>query len=1200
MSLSFSSSKSHLSRKRLAASLLVALALPVASAQTNVFLAGHVSPRVSGANRLGRVAPDEPIRLTLAVRVDEALLKETLDSIYGPNTPASKRYLTSAEFAQKFELSAKRDRLRRFAQAHGLTVNAAEDQEESMVVSVSGNAGTIEQAFGIQLNRYRDAAGRMFRAHESDPIIPAVLQADLHAVFGLSDIQGVFRSGLHAGPVAPSSGLLTLSGTGPGGGLAPSDIKTIYGLPTAPTVGAGQTVAVFELAQFNPADLAIYSKEFDLPNVPLTVISVDGVSSICAPGSCTDPATAEVDLDTELIAGVAPGLSQILVYDGPNTQQGFFDVFNQIATDNLAQVVSTSWFEFEAYAGSAMLQAENQIFQRMAAQGQTLFGASGDSGGYGPGGASVEDPAAQPFVTAVGGTSLAGTVQAPVETAWNGSGGGPNAFWPLPVYQAGLAGAASQQFRNEPDVALNADPNSPYATYVDGSWHNFGGTSASAPVWAAFTAIVNQQRVASGLPPTGFANPLLYRLASSSQYNNLYRDITSGNNGLYTAGPGYDNVTGWGSLRGAPLLNAMAQASNSVGIYSPAAGTDLVSPVTISGSAFASAFASYRVEYGAGANPTAFNLIGSVHNSPLTFGALETWNTTGLSSGIYTLRLTVTDTSNQTTSATITPLYVDNTPPTAPAQVNLSAQSSTTLNLSWTAASDNFGVAGYRLDLSTSAQFSSFVPGYQNFNAQTATSAVINSLAPSTTYFARVRAYDAVGNVSTNSPTAQATTLPSTLPAPIAGIAVYDPVLLAPACRLTGPTCDSGILLNGRDSLAGGAEPNQPNTLFNSCADGTSGTYHSDESIDHLTISTLDGQPFAPGKTVRVDATVWAYTNPGSDSLDLYSAPNANSPVWTLIETIKPTVAGAQVLSVTFALPNGSLQAVRGNFRFSQKPNPCTSGGYDDHDDLAFAVGLGAPPPPVPVILSPSTAIATAGSAFSYAISASNNPTSFNATGLPVQLTINTATGLIAGTPQSAGTYTINLSATNAGGTGTGTLVLTVKPGSTPPPTITSPLSASGNVGASFSYNITGTNNPTSYNAIGLPSGLSINTANGLISGVPASTGVFQISMTASNAGGTGSAFLTLTISPQLPPSAPVAAITVTPLSGSAPLTVTGDASASTGGNLFYSWNFGDHSVGFGAVVSHTYTQPGTYSITVTVSNDVGSDHTRNIIVVSN
>jgi PKD repeat protein len=155
-------------------------------------------------------------------------------------------------------------------------------------------------------------------------------------------------------------------------------------------------------------------------------------------------------------------------------------------------------------------------------------------------------------------------------------------------------------------------------------------------------------------------------------------------------------------------------------------------------------------------------------------------------------------------------------------------------------------------------------------------------------------------------------------------------------------------------------------------------------------------------------------------------------------------------------------------------------------------------------------------------------------------------------------------------------------------------------VGSNFSYNITGTNNPTSYNAIGLPSGLSINTGNGSISGVPASTGAFHVTITASNAGGTGSASLALTISPQLPPSAPVASITVTPLSGSAPLIVTGDASASTGGNLFYSWNFGDHSVGFGAAVSHTYTQPGTYSITVTVSNDVGSDHTRNIIVVGN
>ncbi len=1073
----------HFIRRRLAATVFAALALTVASAQTNVTLAGHVPPRVLAATRLEPVAADEPIRLSLAVRLDELLLKQTLDQLYGPNAPAKKRFLTSAEFARKFQLAAKREQLKQFAQAHGLTVNAAEDRPASMLVSVLGNAGALEQAFGVQLNRYRDATGQVFRAHESDPVIPESIQPHLSAILGLSDIQGVFSPSLQPNPVAQGPG--TFSGSAPGGGLAPSDIKALYGLPTSSAAGAGQTVAVFELAQFNPSDLAAYTSQFNLPTIPLTVISLDGFTSTCNPAGCVGLGTDEVDLDMELIAGIAPGLAGILVYDGPNSQKGALDIYNQIAADNLAQVVSTSWTESEAAGGSSMLLAESQIFQRMALQGQTMFSASGDSGASLPGSGNTQDPASQPYVTAVGGTSLSGTLQAPLENAWSLSGGGISNFWPLPDYQVGLLGAASQQFRNVPDVALNADPNSPYATYVSGSWLNLGGTSAAAPLWAGLTAIVDQQRLASGMPLVGFVNPMLYQLATGSQYDNLYRDITSGNNGLYAATPGYDNVTGWGAYRAAALLNAMSQANASVSIYSPAVGGYLVSPVSISGSAASPAFASYRVEYGAGASPTVFNLVGSVHTSPVTFGVLETWNTSGLASGIYTLRLTITDTFGQTMPVTDSPLYVDNSPPTAPAQVNLAAQSSTSLTLSWTPATDNISVAGYRVDLSNSAQFQSYVPGYQNFDAHGVTTLTINSLTPDTTYYARVRAYDGAGNSSPNSPVVQTATL-----YPVAGTAAYDAVLLAPACRQTGSVCDSGSLLNGRDNLAnGGGEPHQPNTLFNSCADGIGGTYHVDESNDHLTVSTLDGQPFAPGKTVRVAATVWAYSSFAADSLDVYYSPNANSPAWTFIGTVKPTAAGAQVLSITFTLSSGSLQAVRANYRYGGKAAACTTGGYDDHDDIAFAVGSAASPPSAPVITSPANATATASSAFSYAITATNSPTSFNATGLPAALTINTVTGLISGTPQSVGTSTITLSATNAGGTGTGTLVLTINPSTNPAPIVTSPLSAAGSVGSSFSYTITGTNAPTSYNATGLPSGLSINKATGVISGIPTAAG---------------------------------------------------------------------------------------------------------------
>ena len=197
---------------------------------------------------------------------------------------------------------------------------------------------------------------------------------------------------------------------------------------------------------------------------------------------------------------------------------------------------------------------------------------------------------------------------------------------------------------------------------------------------------------------------------------------------------------------------------------------------------------------------------------------------------------------------------------------------------------------------------------------------------------------------------------------PPPGQAVYDATLKAPKCAAVGSVCDSGAsLLRGRAAL--GPEPSQPNTINSACADGTSGTFHSDESNDALRVATTDGSAFAPGKTVTVTATVWAYTTPSSDFLDLYSAANANSPTWTLIGTVSPTAAGAQTLSRTFTLPAGALQAVRASFRYTGAASSCSTGAYDDHDDLVFAVGAATPDttPPTTAITAPAAGATVSG-----------------------------------------------------------------------------------------------------------------------------------------------------------------------------------------------------------------------------------------------
>ena len=189
-----------------------------------------------------------------------------------------------------------------------------------------------------------------------------------------------------------------------------------------------------------------------------------------------------------------------------------------------------------------------------------------------------------------------------------------------------------------------------------------------------------------------------------------------------------------------------------------------------------------------------------------------------------------------------------------------------------------------------------------------------------------------------------------------------------------------------------------------------------------------------------------------------------------------------------------------------------TPGSYQAQMVAFKGAGNSGPSAP-PVINSPNSANGTVGTAFTYQISATNNPTSFNATGLPTGLTVDPTTGLISGTPNTSGTSSVTLSATNANGTGNATLTLTINAASTP--VITSASTASGTVGRSFNYQITATNNPTSFNASGLPAGLSVDTSSGLISGTPTTAGTSNVTLSAINASSTGSATLVITISPR-------------------------------------------------------------------------------------
>ena len=581
-------------------------------------LKGHVPPQVRSATRLARVDPAENVELSLVVGVDQALMDRALAEMYGPS--GARRPLTSAEFAGKFDLAAKRQALKEFAAAAGLAVDVADDPR-SLVVKVSGPSRLVEKAFGLQLNHYRAADGQVFRGHETDPVIPGALAPHLRAVMGLSNYRGAHKPHLRVlGRVGAASGSV-FPGTGPGNSLAPADIKSIYGL-TLSLTGAGQKVALLELDGYAPADITTYETQFGLINTPVTFVGVDLQTNLCGAAqnlTCnattfvSDGGMTEVALDIDMVLAISDGINQLLVYTPPNTSQGLIDAYNQMAVDNTAKSISTSWGLDEKDSGGAFMAAEAAIFSQMALNGQTIFAASGDGGAYDNDGASTplivvtDDPASQPYVTGVGGTTLSGTITSHSEVVWNegcaapgtgclnagASGGGianycengsgvqvacPGSanYFPLPSWQSGVAGSASQSFRNVPDVALNADPHTfPYGVAVAGAFYFVGGTSAAAPLWGGLMALINQKRAANGYSSLGFANQSFYQLGSGGFYSSYFNDIQSGNNGAYSAGAGYDNATGWGSFKADALIGVLSAP------LAPASAPSNLSAVTL-------------------------------------------------------------------------------------------------------------------------------------------------------------------------------------------------------------------------------------------------------------------------------------------------------------------------------------------------------------------------------------------------------------------------------------------------------------------------------------------------------------------------------------------------------------------------------------------------------------------------------------------
>jgi subtilase family serine protease len=583
---------------------------------------------------LGAVKAEVPQTVSIIFKVrNPKELERFIAQSVNPNSWEYRWFLSTEDFAQWFAPTPwDFHQVLDFMKKQGITVN--EVYNSHMVVRATGTTAQFNKLLNTELHTWFDH-GRRFQKPNCKPQMPKEIQDLVLTIEGL-DSQPAFKSHLINSQKAlldPTGETLTAKSfpngalaTGIPGELTVGDVANLYNinpLYKQHITGKGRTIGIATLASFNPADAYTYWSALGLTVDPkrITEIPVDG-------GAGTNGAD-ETTLDVEQSGGLAPA-AKILVYEAPNTASGFVDLFYRAVSDNKVDTLSVSWGMGEIFLDADTLTAYQQAFMQAAAQGIPVFASAGDSGAfdinrnystpfYSPLN-SVDHPAADPYVTAAGGTTLPvslqfrhGIIDVPQERPWGwdymkdyyvkyynqftydyylfpvGAGGGVSCVFDIPSWQAGLPGvkATPSEFselyfypkytasnpdttgavdlggitpgfagRNVPDVSLNADPNTGYVVCAGGLFSTGSGGTSFVAPQLNGIAALLTQNAGSRL---GFLNPQLYRLYSRYGYGpkSPFHAITTGTNLFWQAAPNYNPASGLGTLDVAALAKLL-------------------------------------------------------------------------------------------------------------------------------------------------------------------------------------------------------------------------------------------------------------------------------------------------------------------------------------------------------------------------------------------------------------------------------------------------------------------------------------------------------------------------------------------------------------------------------------------------------------------------------------------------------------------
>ncbi|HEX5406961.1 MAG TPA: S53 family peptidase [Pseudonocardiaceae bacterium] len=495
----------------------------------------NVNPAVAGSTRIGDMAANDTMSFAVSLKPhDEAGLRQFLNQVSDRTSPLYHHYLTPAQFTAKYGPTTQDvATVTNFLKSRGLHVKDVSANRQ--VVDATGRVATVAMAFSTHIGTYQQGAHK-FYANATAPSLPSGVAGVVQGIAGLDNHAVRHSSAVQQGHRRPTAI----------DGFTPQQLRTAYDTSSLGD-GGGQTVALWEFDGYQAGNIATYDSQFGIGAAAPRTVSVDGANFDGSPGD----GQGEVELDIELVQAMAPA-ANTLVYEAPNSDQGQIDMANQIASEDRVSVTSISWGECEADSSSATISATDDALAQGSAEGISWYAASGDSGSADcqDGSTGVDSPASDPNVSGAGGTSLSTGASGGYgsETAWDGSGGGHSTSFPTPSYQNDPSGQ-----RAVPDVSLDADPNTGYAIFSAGQWEVFGGTSCAAPMWAGFTALYD----ATSGSDLGNGNSAFYSIAAGPNYGSAFHDITSGSNGGFRAGTGYDAVTGVGSYDGAGLAAAL-------------------------------------------------------------------------------------------------------------------------------------------------------------------------------------------------------------------------------------------------------------------------------------------------------------------------------------------------------------------------------------------------------------------------------------------------------------------------------------------------------------------------------------------------------------------------------------------------------------------------------------------------------------------